>query len=66
MNAAEEEIRDPDLSRVGAALKRAAIEARKLADQTDTPFYVFRDGNIVDLRAIDKSAKSESPSPQAS
>jgi len=36
---------------VGAisALKRAAIEARKLADRTQTPLYVYVEGRVVDL-----------------
>jgi len=31
------------------ALQRAARKARELAEQTGTPFYVLRDGKIVDL-----------------
>jgi len=34
---------------VEAALRRAALEARKLAERTQTPCYVIRDGRIVDL-----------------
>ena len=41
---------DPDLANAEAALKRAAYDALKLALQTGTPFYVYRDGKIIDLR----------------
>lgn len=34
--------RDPDLRGVPAALLRAAENARRLAEQTDTPFIVRR------------------------
>jgi hypothetical protein len=32
-----------------ARLKRAAAKARQLSEETGTPFYVFKDGRIVDL-----------------
>jgi hypothetical protein len=32
-----------------AALRRAARNARKLAEATGTPFYVVQDGKIVNL-----------------
>lgn len=41
---------DPDLAGAEAALKRAAAKAMRLAMQTNTPLYVFRDGEIIDLR----------------
>ena len=50
----------PDLARAGAALERAARNARRLADQTNTPFYVFIDGKIVDLRKLEKESLIES------
>lgn len=34
---------------IDAALRRAAIEARKLAERTKTPLFIVRDGRIVDL-----------------
>ena len=49
----------PDLAGALAALKRAAANARRLADQTDTPFYVFIDGKIVDLRKLEREPDSE-------
>ena len=47
---------DPDLAQAGAALERAARDARRLADQTNTPFYVFIDGKIVDLRRLEQES----------
>ena len=34
-----------------AALRRAARAARRLAEATGTPFYIWRDGRVVDLNA---------------
>jgi len=48
---------DPDLAQAGAALERAARDARRLADETDTPFIVFIDGKIVDLRKLEQEAQ---------
>ena len=50
---------DPDLAQAGAALERAARNARRLADQTDTPFIVFIDGKIVDLRKLERESQAE-------
>ena len=50
----------PDLAQAGAALERAACNARRLADQTDTPFIVFIDGKIVDLRKLERESQIES------
>jgi pyruvate/2-oxoacid:ferredoxin oxidoreductase alpha subunit len=51
---------DPDLAQAGAALERAARDARRLADQTNTPFIVFIDGKIVDLRKLEQESNIES------
>ena len=48
---------DPDLAQAGAALERAARDARRLADETDTPFIVFIDGKIVDLRKLEQESQ---------
>jgi protein-disulfide isomerase len=57
---------DADLANVGAALRRAADNARRLAEQTGTPFYVFQDGRIINLNpqpadpyALRESGKSK-------
>ncbi len=44
-------IKDPDLAKVGVALKRAALKARQLGFATNTPVYVFREGKIIDIVA---------------
>ncbi|MDT7044101.1 hypothetical protein [Candidatus Nitronereus thalassa] len=48
-------IKDPDLAKVGVALKRAALKAREIGLATNTPVYVFRDGKIVDVVAEQKA-----------
>ena len=48
---------DPDLAQAGAALERAAQDARRIADETDTPFIVFIDGKIVDLRKLEQESQ---------
>lgn len=50
---------DPDLAQAGAALERAARDARRLADETDTAFLVFIDGKIVDLRKLEQETSAE-------
>lgn len=40
---------DPDQIGSLAALKRAALRARELARQMNTPCYVLREGRIVDV-----------------
>ena len=42
---------DPVLAGALPALRRAAAAARKLSIDTGTPFYVFKDGRVVDLNA---------------
>lgn len=41
-----------------AALRRAARAARRLAEQTGTPFYVMRGGRIVNLNRIRRKGPS--------
>ena len=50
---------DPDLAQAGAALERAGRDARRLADQTNTPFHVFIEGRIVDLRQAERESAVE-------
>ena len=57
-------VTDPDLSRVGVALRRAAAKAKQLGLQTNTPVYILRNGVIVDLVAeirAGESAKKTQP-----
>jgi len=43
---------DRDLAGALPALKRAAAAARRLSIDTDTPFYVFENGRVVDRNAM--------------
>ncbi len=49
MNGTTSRLRDPDLLKVGDALRRAAINAQELARKTGTPCYVWQDGRIVNI-----------------
>ena len=40
--------KDADLVGAGHALKRAARKARELSQKTNTPFYVYEGGKLVD------------------
>ena len=40
---------DMDMMKAGRALERAAARARQLAEQTGTPLFIFRDGQILNL-----------------
>ncbi len=53
----QEKIKDPDLAKVGVALKRAAANARQLGIDTNTPVYVFRNGKIVDIVAEHRATR---------
>ena len=48
-----------DTDQVGplAAIKRAALRVRELAPQMNTPFYVMRNGEIVDVSQESLPAK---------
>ncbi len=49
---------DHDLMGAKRALERAAAEARRLAEQTGTPFYVLKDGRVVDLNGARSRRRS--------
>lgn len=40
-------IRDKDLAKAEAALKRAARKARAIAEETKTPLVFYEDGSII-------------------
>lgn len=48
-NSNESQISDPDLQKVGVALRRAAKKALELGLQTNTPVYVMKNNEIIDL-----------------
>jgi hypothetical protein len=41
---------DEDLAKVGAALRRAAKMARKIAEQTNTPLIIYERGRVIRKR----------------
>ncbi|MCG2777457.1 MAG: hypothetical protein L6406_17440 [Desulfobacterales bacterium] len=47
MTTTKKTIQDPDLARVEAALRRAALTARKTAKDTRTPLVIYKDGRII-------------------
>ncbi len=49
-------LRDPDLLKVGDALRRAALGAQQLALKTGTPCYVWQGGKIVNIGAASSVA----------
>ena len=51
MKTRRTEVEDADLRGAGQALERAAARARRLAEETTTPFYVLKGGRVVDLNA---------------
>ncbi len=40
-------IRDKDLQGVEKALRRAGTRARKIAEQTNTPLVIYKDGKVI-------------------
>ncbi len=59
MTKAEKEIKDPDLAKVGVALRRAAVRARKIAEETHTPLIVYENGRVVKKYPWKKKAKGD-------
>ena len=55
--------KDPDILGSWPALKRAAKAARKLAEDTGTPFYVWQNGRVVNLNPV-RRKKSGPPRPK--
>lgn len=47
MKKAKRVARDEDIAKVGAALRRAASQARRIAERTNTPLVVFEEGRVV-------------------
>ena len=44
--------KDPDIVGSFAALRRAAVAARRLGRQTGTPVYVLRGGRVVNINPV--------------
>jgi hypothetical protein len=51
MSQKKQQSTDPEILGELAALRRAAMAARRLAKATGTPLYVMKNGQIVDLMA---------------
>jgi hypothetical protein len=46
----------PEFAATDRAFKRAVREARLESIRTGTPFYVWQDGKVVDLNAVERRA----------
>ena len=47
MKATKKIVLDEDLSKVGTALRRAAKQARKIAETTHTPLVIYEQGRVI-------------------
>lgn len=47
MSKTKMQIEDPDLAKVGIALRRAANRAKKIAEETRTPLVVYEGGRVI-------------------
>jgi len=50
--------KDPDIRGSLPALKRAAKAARKLSRDTNTPFWVMKNGKIVNLNSRSQNGRA--------
>lgn len=53
-------VHDEDLAKVGAALRRAAKQARKIAAMTNTPLIIYENGRVIRKRIKEKTRNSRS------
>ncbi|MDA8091936.1 MAG: hypothetical protein M0Z52_12245 [Actinomycetota bacterium] len=60
MTKLEKQIQDPDLAKVGVALRRAAARAKKIAEETRTPLIVYENGRVVKKYPWKKKSKTAS------
>lgn len=58
MKKAKIVVHDEDLAKVGAALRRAAKRARKIAAMTNTPFIIYENGRVIRKRIKEKTRNS--------
>jgi hypothetical protein len=47
MRSVEKTVLDEDLAKVGIALRRAAVQARKMAERTQTPLVIYERGRVI-------------------
>lgn len=57
MKQTKHRIRDTDLTKADAALKRAGARARKLAEQTNTPLVVYEGGRVTRKKVAHAKAR---------
>jgi hypothetical protein len=57
MSQERQQSADPEILGELAALRRAALAAKRLAKATGTPFYVMKNGRIVDLLASSRKRR---------
>jgi hypothetical protein len=57
MKQTKHRVRDADLSKADAALKRAGVRARKVAEQTNTPLVVYEGGRVTRKRVTHAKAR---------
>ncbi len=55
---------DQDLTGAYAALVRSAAAARRLSQQTKTPFFVLENGRVVDLNARPRASRRVRSTPK--
>jgi hypothetical protein len=70
MSASPVPLRDPDLLKVGDALRRAAAKALEIALQTGTPCYIWQDGRMINIGTPTRAPRramrvQETPPPSA-
>lgn len=57
MKQVKRRVRDVDLTKAGAALRRAAARARTVAKQTNTPLVIYENGRLTQKRVARIKAK---------
>jgi hypothetical protein len=60
LKAARKRVLDEDLSKVGTALRRAARQARKIAERTHTPLVIYEHGHLIRSRPSATQSGSKS------
>lgn len=53
-------VKDEDLAKVGAALRRSAKQARKISARTNTPLIIYEHGRVIRERIKEKTRNSRS------
>ncbi|MBS3919853.1 MAG: hypothetical protein KG012_13300 [Deltaproteobacteria bacterium] len=56
MKATKKIVLDEDLTKVSAALRRAARQARKTAERTQTPLVIYEQGRVI-RKMVEKESR---------